>query len=138
MLLTFPRESGGAAHGIATTTFRTSADPDGKGSAGPSIRIQGSEGEIQVWHPAFRPTRTKLVLKDGTVEEKKWEVPGPGKGSGWANGFGDKSWWNEEGEFILPGRSPALSLKAVPLLYDSMDVTDFLRRRRPWYVLGGG
>jgi len=96
MLLTFPRSEGGDAHGIATTSMRVAADPDGKGTAGPSIRIQGAEGEIQVWHPAFRPSHTKLILKDGTVEEKDWEFPGPGKGSGWKNGFGGS--WQAEGE----------------------------------------
>lgn len=95
MLLTFPRPEGDA-HGIATTGMRTTADPDGKGSAGPAIRIQGEAGEIQVFHPAFRPTRTKLVLRDGTVEDKVFDIPGPGKGSGWKNGFGGE--WQEEGE----------------------------------------
>ncbi|OQO07841.1 hypothetical protein B0A48_06632 [Cryoendolithus antarcticus] len=96
MLLNFPREDGGEAHGIATTSFRVDGDPDGKASAGPSIRIQGAKGEIQVFHPAFRPTKTKLILKDGTVEEKDWDFPGPGKGSGWKNGFGGT--FQEEGE----------------------------------------
>lgn len=95
MLLTFPR-SEGDAHGIATTSMRAAADPDGKGSAGPAIRIQGEDGEVQVFHPAFRPTRTKLILKDGTVEDKEFPQPGPGKGSGWKNGFGGD--WQEEGE----------------------------------------
>lgn len=96
MLLTFPREEGGDAHGIATTSMRVAADPDGKGTAGPSIRIQGSDGEVQVFHPAYRPSKTKFIHKDGTVEEKNWEFPGPGKGSGWKNGFGGD--WQSEGE----------------------------------------
>lgn len=96
MLLTFPREGLPAAHGIATTSMNVFADPDKKGSAGPAIRVQGTEGEIQIFHPAFRPTRTKLVLKDGTVEEKTFTPPGPGKGSGWKNGFGGD--WQVEGE----------------------------------------
>jgi len=98
MLLVFPRskELGGDAHGVATTGMRTSSDPDGKGSAGPAIRVQGDKGEIQVWFPPFRPTKTRIVLTDGTVEDKTWEIPGPGKGSGWKNGFGGS--WNEEGE----------------------------------------
>ncbi|PPJ58020.1 hypothetical protein CBER1_03830 [Cercospora berteroae] len=99
ILLTFPRSDGsGEAHGIATTGMPVSSDPDSQGTAGPSIRVQGEKGEIQVFHPAYRPTKTKLVLNDGTVEEKVFEQPGPGKGSGWANGFGDKSSWNPEGE----------------------------------------
>jgi dihydrodiol dehydrogenase / D-xylose 1-dehydrogenase (NADP) len=98
MLLTFPRSSelGGDAHGIATTAFRTSPDPDGKGSAGPAIRVQGDKGEVQIFHPAYRPTKTKLVLSDGTVEDKEFTHPGPGKGSGFYNGFGDDK--NPEGE----------------------------------------
>lgn len=100
MILVFPRseEHGGDAHGIATTAMRASSDPDGKGSAGPSIRVQGDKGEIQVFHPAFRPTKTKLVLHDGTVEEKNWPQPGPGKGSGFVNGFGDSMQPEGEGQ----------------------------------------
>ena len=96
MLLTFPRDEDGDAHGIATTGMRVATDPDSKGSAGPAIRVQGTDGEIQVFHPAFRPTKTKLILKDGIVEEKNFPVPGPGKGSGWYNGFGGN--WDSEGE----------------------------------------
>lgn len=97
MLLTFPAAAGErAAHGIATTSMLTAADPDKKGTVGPAIRVQGALGEIQVFHPAFRPTRTRLVLADGTVEEREFAQPGPGKGSGWKNGFGGM--WQEEGE----------------------------------------
>ncbi|GAM84113.1 hypothetical protein ANO11243_021050 [Dothideomycetidae sp. 11243] len=98
VLLTFPRsaEHGGDAVGIATTSIRTSHDPDGKGTAGPAIRIFGDNGEAQVWAPAYRPTRTRVVLRDGTVEDKNWPHPGPGESSGWYNGFnGDM---NAEGE----------------------------------------
>jgi predicted dehydrogenase len=99
MLLTFPRADGSAAHGIATTGMAVTPDPDGTGAAGPAIRVQGHLGEIQVFHPAFRPTRTKLILRDGTpVEEKVFVQPGPGKGSGWSNGYGDRSAWPPEGE----------------------------------------
>jgi len=97
-LLVFPRSDklGGDAHGYATTSFRTSSDPDGKGSVGPAIRVQGDKGEVQVWFPPFRPTKTRIVLNDGTVEDKDWPQPGPGKGSGFKNGFGGQ--WNAEGE----------------------------------------
>lgn len=97
MILTFPRADGTSAHGIATTGMPISADPDGKGTAGPAIRVQGEKGEIQVFHPAYRPTKTRLLLSDGTVEEKTFDMPGPGKGSGWSNGFGDRSGWEAEG-----------------------------------------
>ena len=97
IVVTFPRpaEHGGDAHGIATTSIRLATDPDDKNSAGPCVRIQGDKGEVQVFPPAYRPTRTRLVLRDGTVEDKDFPQPGPGKGSGWSNGFaGD----NAEGE----------------------------------------
>ncbi|KAH7132386.1 hypothetical protein B0J11DRAFT_548298 [Dendryphion nanum] len=97
IVLTFPRseELGGEAHAIATTSLRIATTPGGNTDA-PGIRIQGPGGEIQVFPPAFRPTRTKIILKDGTIEEKTWEQPGPGKGSGWFNGFGGGK--NAEGE----------------------------------------
>jgi len=98
MLLTFPRsqEQGGDMHAVASTGFRASNNVDGKGTPGPAIRVFGTKGEIQVWPPAYRPTRTRLILMDGTIEEKNWPQPGPGKGSGWVNGFADEV--NAEGE----------------------------------------
>ncbi|KAF2113110.1 hypothetical protein BDV96DRAFT_601875 [Lophiotrema nucula] len=90
IVLNFPRsdEAGGDAHAVATTSLRIATTPGGNADA-PGIRIQGPKGEIQVFPPAFRPTRTKLILSDGTVEEKNWApFPGPGAGSGWYNGFG--------------------------------------------------
>lgn len=97
MLLTFPRpqQAGGPAHGVATTSMVVRTDSDQKGSAGPAVRIYGEKGEAVVYFPTYRPTRTKVVLEDGTVEEKDWPQPGPGKGSGWYNGFGSM---NPEGE----------------------------------------
>ncbi|MCJ1396959.1 hypothetical protein MMC11_000151 [Xylographa trunciseda] len=99
ILLEFPRskEMGGNAHAIATTALVVSGDPDGNGTAGPGARIQGDKGEVQVFGgPICRPTKTRLILQDGTTEDKDWPQPGPGKGSGWKNGF-DK-WLNPEGE----------------------------------------
>jgi predicted dehydrogenase len=97
MILSFPRseEEGGEAHAVATTSLRVATFPGGLRDV-PGIRIQGPEGEIQVFGPAFRPTRTRVILRDGTVEEKDWPQPGPGEGSGWYNGFGGGK--NAEGE----------------------------------------
>ncbi len=96
MLLTFPRSSGeGDAHAIATTGMRVPSDPNG-GLEAPSIRIQGTKGELMVYPPAYRPTRSKLVLGDGTVDQKDWPHPGPGAGSGFKNGFGGS--FGPEGE----------------------------------------
>ncbi|ETS84633.1 hypothetical protein PFICI_02658 [Pestalotiopsis fici W106-1] len=85
ILLTFPRdsESGGDMHGISTTSFMVSNDSDGKNTSGPAVRIHGRDGELQVWPPLWRPTRTRLILADGTVEDKTFSIPGPGKGSNW-------------------------------------------------------
>lgn len=94
MLLTFPRDDGDA-HGIATTGLRVATDPGNAGQV-PAVRIQGLKGELMVYPPIFRPTRTKLVMADGTIEDKDWPQPGPGKGSGWHNGFGGN--WQQEGE----------------------------------------
>lgn len=95
MLLTFPRKEGGEAHGIATTSIKASSKPGGKLDT-PAVRVQGDKGEVQVYPMIFRPLKTRLVLNDGTVEEKDWPQPGPGQGSGWKNGFGGG--WNSEGE----------------------------------------
>ena len=97
MLLTFPRnkELGGDAHAVATTSFAMRTDPDRQGTGGPAVRIYGTKGEAQVFFPTYRPTRTRVVFYDGTVEEKDWPQPGPGKGSGFYNGFGAM---NAEGE----------------------------------------
>ncbi|WPG99089.1 Hypothetical protein R9X50_00189800 [Acrodontium crateriforme] len=96
MLLTFPRKDLGDAHGIATTSLRISSDPDSKGTAGPSIRIQGETGELQIFGPAFRPTNTRLILNNGTVETKNWFIPGAPESTGWKNGFGGN--WQAPGE----------------------------------------
>ncbi|KAJ4344392.1 uncharacterized protein N0V89_012132 [Didymosphaeria variabile] len=97
IVLSFPRshQAGGDAHAIATTSLRVATSPAGNQDV-PGIRIQGPGGEIQVFPPAFRPTRTRIVLQDGTVEDKDWPQPGPGEGSGWRNGFGATT--NAEGE----------------------------------------
>ncbi|KAJ0350435.1 hypothetical protein COL154_013291 [Colletotrichum chrysophilum] len=92
ILLEFPRsqENGGTAHAVASTSLGLSNDAVAGANdvIVPNIRIQGPKGEIQVFPPAYRPTRTRLVLKDGTIEDKQWPQPGPGVGSGWYNGYG--------------------------------------------------
>ena len=94
MLLTFPRKDGGEAHGVASTSIRAASNPAGMSDT-PAVRVQGDKGEVQVYPMIYRPTKTRLILHDGTVEEKEWPQPGPGKGSGWKNGFG--TGWNPEG-----------------------------------------
>ena len=94
ILLTFPRPDG-EVHAIATASLYVDSDPSNDGAAGPAARIQGEKGELAVYGPLYRPTRTRLILKD-KVEDKEWKQPGPGKGSGFVNGFGSNL--QEEGE----------------------------------------
>ena len=99
ILMDFPRDEadGGNAHGIASSSLWLSNDavpaPD---RLPPAVRIQGPKGEINLYPPAYRPTRSTLILKDGTIEDKLWPIPGPGAGSGWYNGFGTET--HAEGE----------------------------------------
>ncbi|EEP78357.1 conserved hypothetical protein [Uncinocarpus reesii 1704] len=92
ILLEFPRSTPGGkfkSHAVATTSIRVSIDPDEKGTAGPSIRIQGTDGEIQVYGYAFRPTKYKIIprkiagqpVKD--VKEVDAVFPGTGRGMYW-------------------------------------------------------
>jgi dihydrodiol dehydrogenase / D-xylose 1-dehydrogenase (NADP) len=72
MTPTIPRdeELGGDVHAIATASMRVSMDPDDRSTAGLCVRIQGDRGELQVFLPSYRPTRTRLVLSSGEVDDK--------------------------------------------------------------------
>ncbi|KAF2837106.1 NAD(P)-binding protein [Patellaria atrata CBS 101060] len=77
MIFTFPSDP--PTHGIATTALRPAHDPDKRGTAGPAIRIQGTRGEIQVFGPAYRPTKYRLVFFPGHGESPvDVEKPIPG------------------------------------------------------------
>lgn len=74
--------------GIATTSLRDASDPTESGHT-PSIRIQGSKGEIAVAHPAFRPNDYR-VLKKGAgdkVEVVECPIPKDAGRDGWGHGF---------------------------------------------------
>ncbi|KAH7402057.1 hypothetical protein DE146DRAFT_452724 [Phaeosphaeria sp. MPI-PUGE-AT-0046c] len=135
MILRFPRskEAGGEAHAVATTSLRVATAP-GQNMDTPCCRIQGPKGEIQVFPHSFRPTKTKIILSDGSVEEKDWKIPGPGKGSGWHNGFGGHDqpegegqgmFWeaDEAADAILTGRKEGkyLGLDESILIMEVMD-----------------
>jgi hypothetical protein len=82
LLITFPPTN---TVGIATTHLRVSDNADGRETAGPPIRIQGSKGEIQVWGPAFRPERYRVIPAAGSEQgggveagEVKHEIEGRG------------------------------------------------------------
>lgn len=105
ILLEFPRseEDGGTAHAVASCSLGLSIDAAATtaGAETPSIRIQGPKGEVQIFPPTYRPTRTRLILKDGTCEDKRWAQPGPGAGSGWYNGFGSSQHAEGEGHGLF-------------------------------------
>jgi hypothetical protein len=90
VLLSFPTSTPSnlphsSSHGVAMTAFAVATDPDQKNSAGPAIRIQGTQGEIQVFGPAFQPTRYRVVpFKQGdlpvTIRDVEFAFPGNGHG----------------------------------------------------------
>ncbi len=102
VLLTFPQGPaipmtmhGGqnATQGIATCGIRAGMDPDGQGTVGAPIRIQGTHGEIQIFGPTYRPTSYRLVPKLDTITGKpvgmltavkdiERAIPGPGTENG--------------------------------------------------------
>lgn len=140
VLLNFPRskELGGDAHAVATTSIRVAGDPGGEASAGPIVRVQGEKGEVQVLGFTARPTRTRVVMADGTVEDKEWKIPGPGEGSRWYNGFsgemnpegeGHGMFWeaDEAGEAVLEGRKEGRFENLEESLV-IMEVMDEIRR----------
>lgn len=85
VVVLFPKHK---AMGVATTSLRVATDIDGKGSAGPAIRIQGSEGEIQVMGPAYRPLQYKVLKKanPGKVEVIDCPIP-KDKARDWGHGM---------------------------------------------------
>ena len=77
-----------SSHGVAMAAFRLMTDPDQRSSAGPAIRIQGTKGEIQIDHPAYRPERYRIVPQklDGqavVVREIQHAFPGDGHSMYW-------------------------------------------------------
>ncbi|OBT99232.1 hypothetical protein VE01_02742 [Pseudogymnoascus verrucosus] len=136
MVLVFPRHesAGGDTHAIATTSIRLETSPPADPNPPPAVRIQGRLGEIQLFPCAHNPNKSKLVLLDGSIEEKSWSQPGPGKGSGWYNGFGDGvnaegegqgMFWeaDEAGMALLEGRKEGkyLDLEETIIIMEVMD-----------------
>lgn len=74
VVVSFPKHK---TMGVATTSLRAASDIDGKGTAGPAIRIQGTDGEIQVMGPAYRPLQYRVVRKanPGKLEVVDCPIP---------------------------------------------------------------
>ncbi|KAI5196667.1 NAD(P)-binding protein [Aureobasidium subglaciale] len=73
------------SHGVGMTAFPLASDPDQRGSAGPTVRIQGTQGEIQVFGMAFQPDRYKVIplrFGDRPVEVREVSCPFPAGGHG--------------------------------------------------------
>ncbi|KAG6358983.1 hypothetical protein INS49_012503 [Diaporthe citri] len=136
ILLEFPRESSfGNAHAVASTSLGLSNDAVAAQNdvSVPGIRIQGQLGEIQIFPPTYRPTHTRIILKDGTLEDKNWLQSGPGADSGWYNGYGDVHsegeghglFWeaDDAGRALLEGRKEGtqLGLDESVLIMEIMD-----------------
>lgn len=86
LVVSFPQHK---QMGIATTSLRAASDIDEKGTAGPAMRIQGSEGEIQVTAPAYRPLQYRVIRKarPGELETVDCPIPGDAARGGWGQGM---------------------------------------------------
>ncbi|OQU98940.1 hypothetical protein CLAIMM_04649 [Cladophialophora immunda] len=70
---------------LSNDAFAVASDPDQKNSAGPAIRIQGTQGEIQVYGPAFQPTRYRVIPSKQedlpvTIRDVEFSFPANGHG----------------------------------------------------------
>lgn len=74
IILQFPKHK---SMGVAMTCLRIATDTDGKNSCGPSIFIQGPLGQIQVYGPAYKPLKYRVVTKDcdGKVDVVECPIP---------------------------------------------------------------
>ncbi|KAF6829726.1 oxidoreductase C513.06c-like protein 1 [Colletotrichum musicola] len=114
ILLDFPKHG---TTGIVTSSLRVATDP------GPAIRIQGSRGEIQIDHPAYKPLSFKIIRtneKGSTIEVV--ECPQPqDEARGWGNG----TFWeaDEAARCIRDGKmeSSVMPLDESVLIMSVMD-----------------
>lgn len=88
MLLSFPTSTPsnsahpGQSQGVAMTHLRVSTDPDQKNTAGPSVRIQGTKGEIQLCGHSFRPGSYRIIYSEEGKEATEVQCPIPANGHG--------------------------------------------------------
>lgn len=88
MLINFPTSTPsngahpGQSQGVAMTHLRVSADPDQKNNPSPTIRIQGTKGEIQLYGNSFRPRSYRVIYKEEGKDAKEVQCPIPANGHG--------------------------------------------------------
>ena len=77
------------AMGVATTSILVGTNPQKEQtpSTPAAIRIQGSKGEIQVSHPAYRPLSFTVVKREGDPYVVDCPVPTDPKRGGWGHGM---------------------------------------------------
>ncbi|SMR43109.1 unnamed protein product [Zymoseptoria tritici ST99CH_1E4] len=87
-ILQFPRQK---AMGVGMTSLRIASGVDFDFTAGPPIRIQGTNGEIQVFGPAFKPKSIRVITKDGNgpaqVQTDEFPIPRDESRENWGHGL---------------------------------------------------
>lgn len=140
ILMSFPcpHALGGEAHAIASCSIRPGTRWREERNPQPTVKIIGTKGELELFHPAFRPARTRLTTQDGEVLEKVWLHHGPGPGSGWFNSYGSEKlgegearglYWqaDEAAHALFEGRKES-SLHSLEESLMIMEVIDEARR----------
>jgi predicted dehydrogenase len=123
MLLEFPKSAPSGkfkAHAIATTAMRVDFDPAKNGEKAaqtPAVRIQGTEGEIQVFGPLYRPTRFRIVSAKGEVKEVEMDP----KEHGGAHGMMYEA--DEAARCLLAGKleSEGMGWEESTVIMETMD-----------------
>ncbi|KJY02550.1 hypothetical protein TI39_contig42g00014 [Zymoseptoria brevis] len=84
-VLQFPRQK---AMGVGMTSLRIASGVDFDFTAGHPIRIQGTNGEIQVFGPAFKPRSIRVITEDGNgpaqVQTDEFPIPRDEGRENWA------------------------------------------------------
>lgn len=96
LILRFHMESNhtSKAHGMATTSMILTDAHKDPGYEGPTVHIYGLKGEIQVWGPAHRAQKIKVIPKAGEREpfEKSFPIPAGGHGMFWEADAAARCW----------------------------------------------
>ncbi|KAK4940025.1 hypothetical protein LTR10_019762 [Elasticomyces elasticus] len=81
------------AHGLATTSMVLPDAGSKSHLAGPTVHIYGLHGEIQVWGPAHRAQKIKVIPKsNGEPYEQDFPIPAGGHGMFWEADAAARCW----------------------------------------------